>query len=402
MCNCNIFYIYPFEKTNSLELMMVLSFIFHVEAQDSDTDTMPDLSRPVHPNKVVVLVALSILFTLTFLLLAYVRFRRNTSELFHRSNHHLPTFQALTHTRSRLSGIDREVIQTLPFFRFSSHKGSKQGLECTVCLSQFEDTEILRLLPKCKHAFHMNCIDKWLENHSNCPLCRNNVDPLDIKNFTYSFSSKFLRIPSNLSEDTTNLEIFVQREPSHRGSSVSSRFNIGSRFWNLGRSNKEETLIDQEVCANEKHVHKFNHKIVISDVVTRSRWSDLNSSDMLLLNSEMLHDMSSTRFRASNSEKFCESSRFLSTTSFNEDENSFMSMNPAKKRSMSEIAHVPRFIEMNEYNGMKEGMASSENNGREERLRRIWLPIAQRTVKRFSRQERNSRELDHKSMALNV
>ncbi|KAF1865942.1 hypothetical protein Lal_00041723 [Lupinus albus] len=32
--------------------------------------------------------------------------------------------------------------------------------------------EILRLLPKCHHAFHLPCIDTWLASHTNCPMCR--------------------------------------------------------------------------------------------------------------------------------------------------------------------------------------------------------------------------------------
>ncbi|KAL5128001.1 putative RING-H2 finger protein ATL12 [Glycine soja] len=373
MVNCNIICNYPFKNHLPVFInMMVLSFISNVQAQDStDTDTLPaDFPQPVRPSKVVVIVALSILFTFSFLLLLYIRFRRITPlELIQRSSHHSPNFQATTrsNSRSRLSGIDRQVIEALPFFRFSSLKGSKQGLECTVCLSQFEDTEILRLLPKCKHTFHMNCIDKWLESHSSCPLCRNSIDPLDIKNFTYSISSRSLRVPSNLTEDT-NLEIFVHRESS-------SRFNMGSRLWNLGRNNKEERLLDQEV--DGKHMHKFNHKIVVSDVVTRSRWSDLNSSDMLSLNSEMLLDMSSRRFSPSNEMIRGDSSLpFI----FNDDESSFTLLNTAEKRSMSEIARVPRFIETCKQNRTEAGVASSGSNEREERLRRIWLGIAQRTV----------------------
>ncbi|XP_020208083.2 E3 ubiquitin-protein ligase ATL42 [Cajanus cajan] len=381
MVNCKIICNNPLKK-HLVVVMMVLSFISNIHAQDSsDTDTMPNLPEPVRPSKVVVIVVLSVLLTLSVLLLLYIRFRRATSpELF--ESRHVPSFQALTRSLSRLSGIDREVIETLPFFRFSSLQGSKEGLECTVCLSHFEDTEILRLLPKCKHAFHMSCIDKWLENHSSCPLCRSKVDPLDIKNFTHSVSSRFLRVPSNLTEDT-HVEIFVHREPSHRGSS--SGYSIGSRFGNLGWSNKEEQLlIDQEVCGTSgKHVHRFNHKIVVSDVVTRSRWSDLNSSDMLSLKSEMLHDMASRRF-----------SPF--------DESSLMIMNSDEKRSLSEIARVPRFIETCKMNRMEEGVALGGNNGREERLKRIWFPIAQRTVQWFAGQERNSRELEHKHLAPNA
>jgi hypothetical protein len=47
--------------------------------------------------------------------------------------------------------------------------------DCSVCLGEFRDGESLRLLPKCSHAFHQQCIDKWLKSHSNCPLCRSNI-----------------------------------------------------------------------------------------------------------------------------------------------------------------------------------------------------------------------------------
>ncbi|GAB2211129.1 hypothetical protein Droror1_Dr00016421 [Drosera rotundifolia] len=42
----------------------------------------------------------------------------------------------------------------------------------TVCLTEFEEGEDLRLLPMCSHAFHVFCIDTWLRSHKNCPLCR--------------------------------------------------------------------------------------------------------------------------------------------------------------------------------------------------------------------------------------
>lgn len=57
---------------------------------------------------------------------------------------------------------------------------SQEGLECAVCLTPFEDTEILRLLPKCKHAFHLECVDTWLVSHSTCPLCRHCITSDDL------------------------------------------------------------------------------------------------------------------------------------------------------------------------------------------------------------------------------
>ncbi|TKY66065.1 RING-H2 finger protein ATL33 [Spatholobus suberectus] len=46
------------------------------------------------------------------------------------------------------------------------------GGECPVCLSAFADGEEVRQLSACKHSFHASCIDLWLSNHSNCPICR--------------------------------------------------------------------------------------------------------------------------------------------------------------------------------------------------------------------------------------
>ncbi|XP_057542261.1 probable E3 ubiquitin-protein ligase XERICO [Amaranthus tricolor] len=44
-------------------------------------------------------------------------------------------------------------------------------VECCVCLCKFEDEEEVSEL-SCKHFFHKNCLDKWFNHHSTCPLCR--------------------------------------------------------------------------------------------------------------------------------------------------------------------------------------------------------------------------------------
>lgn len=43
---------------------------------------------------------------------------------------------------------------------------------CVVCQEDFSDGERVRTINKCKHMFHMNCIDPWLLQKSECPLCR--------------------------------------------------------------------------------------------------------------------------------------------------------------------------------------------------------------------------------------
>ncbi|KAF3339376.1 E3 ubiquitin-protein ligase ATL6-like protein [Carex littledalei] len=78
----------------------------------------------------------------------------------------------------RPRGLDPEIIESLPTMVYSEvkeHKVGKGALECAVCLSEFEDDETLRLLPKCSHVFHTDCIDAWLAGHVTCPVCRYNL-----------------------------------------------------------------------------------------------------------------------------------------------------------------------------------------------------------------------------------
>ncbi|KVH92892.1 Zinc finger, RING/FYVE/PHD-type [Cynara cardunculus var. scolymus] len=51
----------------------------------------------------------------------------------------------------------------------------QHGLECAICLSQLQQGDKARILPKCNHGFHMECIDMWFHSHSTCPICRDQV-----------------------------------------------------------------------------------------------------------------------------------------------------------------------------------------------------------------------------------
>lgn len=78
-------------------------------------------------------------------------------------------------------GLDATAIDALPTLAYSEVKGlhiGKGALECAVCLNEFEDEETLRLLPKCDHVFHLECIDMWLASHTTCPVCRANLAPV--------------------------------------------------------------------------------------------------------------------------------------------------------------------------------------------------------------------------------
>ncbi|GAB2283253.1 hypothetical protein Dimus_017775 [Dionaea muscipula] len=75
-------------------------------------------------------------------------------------------------------GVDKSVMDRLPTFVYSAVKQLKSGegpLECAICLNEFQDDEVLRLLPECNHVFHRVCIDAWLSTRTTCPVCRSSV-----------------------------------------------------------------------------------------------------------------------------------------------------------------------------------------------------------------------------------
>lgn len=75
-------------------------------------------------------------------------------------------------------GLDESVIRSIPIFQFQ--RGGEVGershsCECAVCLNEFQEEEKLRIIPNCSHIFHIDCIDVWLQNNANCPLCRTSI-----------------------------------------------------------------------------------------------------------------------------------------------------------------------------------------------------------------------------------
>ncbi|KAG6403069.1 hypothetical protein SASPL_135286 [Salvia splendens] len=73
-------------------------------------------------------------------------------------------------------GLNELLIREIPTFQYSKQQGESSSIsKCVVCLNEFQESDMLRLLPKCSHAFHLDCIDVWLLSNSNCPLCRSAI-----------------------------------------------------------------------------------------------------------------------------------------------------------------------------------------------------------------------------------
>lgn len=70
-------------------------------------------------------------------------------------------------------GVSPLVIAYFPTITF--HQDTflpRQDAMCSVCLGEYKEEELLRMLPQCGHNFHATCIDAWLHRHATCPVCR--------------------------------------------------------------------------------------------------------------------------------------------------------------------------------------------------------------------------------------
>ncbi|KAL7140837.1 hypothetical protein ABFS83_08G013800 [Erythranthe nasuta] len=133
----------------------------------------------ISPAVLFIIVILAVLFFISGLLHLLVRFLTKNSSPSQSSLNLEPSgnsdalqrqLQQLFHLHD--SGLDQAFIDALPVFSYKEVVGPKEPFDCPVCLCEFTETDQLRLLPMCSHAFHINCIDTWLLSNSTCPLCR--------------------------------------------------------------------------------------------------------------------------------------------------------------------------------------------------------------------------------------
>ncbi|KAF3333279.1 RING-H2 finger protein ATL39-like protein [Carex littledalei] len=78
------------------------------------------------------------------------------------------------------NGLSASAISAIPTYKYQRDikhgSGSSGGwAQCAICLNILEEGEMVRKLPECKHLFHVECIDKWLNSHATCPLCRSMI-----------------------------------------------------------------------------------------------------------------------------------------------------------------------------------------------------------------------------------
>ncbi|XP_045818468.1 RING-H2 finger protein ATL70-like [Trifolium pratense] len=80
------------------------------------------------------------------------------------------------------------ILNSYPVLLFSQvklhHKDDSTSLICSICLADYKDSELLRLLSDCGHFFHKECVATWFRLNMSCPMCRNSPLPTPIAQVT--------------------------------------------------------------------------------------------------------------------------------------------------------------------------------------------------------------------------
>ncbi|XP_062231949.1 RING-H2 finger protein ATL67-like [Phragmites australis] len=78
-------------------------------------------------------------------------------------------------------GLDPAVIASYPRVPFSrAAAGADAEAACSICLSEYREGEMLRVMPECRHRFHLACLDAWLRRSASCPVCRSSPIPTPV------------------------------------------------------------------------------------------------------------------------------------------------------------------------------------------------------------------------------
>lgn len=131
---------------------------------------------------VLSLIALVMLFTILQIHFRHKERRRQASP--HRRTTQVALEEIHSIEPTPMKALDPLVVASLPKFMYKAtdlQLDHGEVIECSVCLSTIVEETMVKLLPNCKHTFHVECIDMWLNSNTTCPICRTLAEPPMVK-----------------------------------------------------------------------------------------------------------------------------------------------------------------------------------------------------------------------------
>ncbi|KAH1048505.1 hypothetical protein J1N35_039289 [Gossypium stocksii] len=220
-------------------------------SEDDDHNTTFGVSRKIMLSAIGSLLGVVMLIIMLHLYARYLlrrQERRRRAALYSPRSDQITPVDISSIIELPKSGLDPLVIASLPMFTYKVTTGQashdEEEPECSVCLGTITEESMVRLLPNCKHIFHVQCIDTWLGSHTTCPICRTVVEPM-VQSENFESGDKVQPTAPPLEQK--------DGEPSGSG----SRFDSFRRM--LGRersSNRIQSCEDNEIFDNVQDLER--------------------------------------------------------------------------------------------------------------------------------------------------
>jgi len=138
---------------------------------------------PMHPNNTGLDIFTKLFLLLLFLSLiirvcyVYMTLRRDQGDNDNMNNSTTPMMH--NDQNNSLTGLPFSVIKSYHTFPYSKTNSVGTTCEhettCAICIEDYQESEMLRMMPQCRHYFHRDCVDSWLKVNATCPVCRNSL-----------------------------------------------------------------------------------------------------------------------------------------------------------------------------------------------------------------------------------
>lgn len=141
-----------------------------------------------------------------------------------------------------INGLEPVIIAAFPTMKFNTDAfRSREDAQCSICLGEYQDKEILRIMPVCGHNFHVSCIDTWLQQQSTCPVCRLPLrDSVEAKHMISSMFSAILESRDSAEDESERSYQWLLPNQMHSSDAESNQEHRVSVPTNLEPTHAQE------------------------------------------------------------------------------------------------------------------------------------------------------------------
>jgi hypothetical protein len=101
----------------------------------------------------------------------------------------------LNKKRKRISNSDSKILNSIKEAKTlkisNTNLSLNENINCIICICNIEKNDCIYL--RCGHYFHNSCINDWIKEKANCPICKENIYHMKTKTNGIDFLINLIR-----------------------------------------------------------------------------------------------------------------------------------------------------------------------------------------------------------------